>query len=58
MLKEEREKKGMTITELAEKSKVCRDIINKIENQGYTKAKKITRYRLANALEVDVEKIC
>lgn len=58
MLKEVRTKKGMTITELAEKSKVCRDTINKIENQGYTKAKKITLYRLANALEVDVEKIC
>lgn len=58
MLKEEREKKGMTMTELSKKSKVCRDLIHRIENQGYTKAKKITLYRLANALEVDVEKIC
>lgn len=58
MLREEREKKGMTITELAEKSNVCRDTINKIEKKGYTKAKKITRYRLANVLGVDVEKIC
>lgn len=33
MLKEEREKKGMTITELAEKSNVCRDTINKIGNK-------------------------
>jgi transcriptional regulator with XRE-family HTH domain len=57
MLREEREKKGMTTIELSTKSGVCRDLINKIELHNYKKAKNITLQKLANALEIDVEKL-
>lgn len=57
MLREVREKKGMTTIELSKKSGVCRDLINKIELHNYKKTKNVTWNKLANALEVDVEKI-
>jgi ribosome-binding protein aMBF1 (putative translation factor) len=57
MLREQRENKGMTTIELAAKSGVCRDLINKIELHGYRKCKPVTWVKLANALEVEVEKI-
>ena len=57
MLREVRERKGMTTIELAAKSGVCRDLINKIELHGYRKCKSVTWNKLANALEVEVEKI-
>lgn len=57
MLKEVRERKGFTISELSRKSGVGRDLIYNIELHGYKKAKNVTWYKLANALEVDVEKI-
>ena len=57
MLKEVRERKGITISELSRKSGVSRHIINKIEKHGYNHTKTTTWYKLANALEVDVENI-
>ena len=56
MLKEEREKRGIGIAELSRKSSVSRHIIYMIESRGH-KAKTTTRYKLANALGVDVELI-
>lgn len=57
MLKEVRERKGVTINELARKSGVSRHTINEIEKHDYQRTKTATWYKLANALEVDVEKI-
>jgi DNA-binding XRE family transcriptional regulator len=57
MLREVREKKGVTINELARKSGVSRHTINEIEKHDYQRTKPTTWYKLANALEVDVEKI-
>ena len=47
----------MSTVELAAKSGVCRDLINKIELHNYKNAKNITLQKLANALEIDVEKL-
>ena len=57
MLREVRERKGVTINELARKSGVSRHTINEIEKHDYQLAKITTWYKLANALEVDVEQI-
>lgn len=57
MLKEVRERKGFTINELARKSGVSRHTINEIEKHDYKRPKITTWYKLANALEVDAEKI-
>ena len=57
MLKEVREKMGVTIVELSRKSGVSRCMIYKIENKGYKNYKNVTLNKLANALGVDVKEI-
>lgn len=57
MLKEVREKMGVTIVELSRKSGVSRWMIYKIENKGYKNYKNVTLNKLANALGVDVKEI-
>lgn len=57
MLKEVRERKGVTIVELARKSGVSRWMIHKIESKGYKNYKNVTLNKLANALGVDVKEI-
>lgn len=55
-LKEVRNKKGMTITELARESGVSRYMIIMIE-KGYKDYKRVTIWKLANALGVDAKEI-
>ena len=57
MLKEARERKGITIAELSRRSNVSRWMINLIEKKGYTKAKPETWSKLAIALGVEVNEI-
>lgn len=55
MLKDVRERKGLTLREIAEKSGVSIQMIHKIEH-GY-KPKRVTLGKLAQALEVEIEEI-
>jgi transcriptional regulator with XRE-family HTH domain len=55
-LKEVRNKKGMTIAELANASGVSRYMIIMIE-KGYKNYKRATIWKLANALGVDAKEI-
>lgn len=55
-LKEVRNKKGMTITELARESGVSRYMIIMIE-KGYKNYKRVTIWKLANALGVEAKEI-
>ena len=57
MLREVRERKGVTIVELARRSGVSRWMIHKIESKGYKNNKNVTLNKLANALGVDVKEI-
>jgi transcriptional regulator with XRE-family HTH domain len=53
-LKEIRESKNMTITQLAELSKITRQTIYRLENDEVDAANSKTLVKLANALGVDV----
>lgn len=56
-VKEFRTKRGMTITELAEKTGLSRVLLSRIEN-GHVKSVLLsTAVAIAEALEVDVEDI-
>jgi len=57
MLKEVREKKGMSQVELAQKSGVSRNTIMKIESNSCVSLKTKTIVKLANALGVTAEEI-
>lgn len=56
-LKENREEKGMSQEELAEKSTVSRTIISGLENQKIDVVTNITLEKLANALDKKVSEV-
>ena len=55
-LKYIRNKKGLTIQELSEKTGVSRGMITLIE-KGYKNYKRVTIWKIANALGVDAKEI-
>lgn len=55
-LKDIRQRKGLTIKELAKLSGVSYTMISMIE-KGYSDYSRVTIWKLANALEVDAEEI-